>query len=179
MKHRIDRKEAANLILAFGAIALIPFVGWLLRPRPLSANSTIGFIKVARKQRTDQILDEMDRLHHRTSLSFDKPDKKPTLDEQWQKITVKLRELGEQHPEYVARAAKTEIGNHWPVVVEKGYLRGRPVWIVVGSSRHDTGFIAWICPPSANDIRQEKADRYCTDLRVAAVEVEMPHTLLK
>jgi hypothetical protein len=174
----IDRKEAKDLLLAFGAIAIIPASILFTRPRPLAADSLKALEKTARAQRTGEIIQKMERLST-TSLSFEKPDVKPCLNSFWMETEAALREQGAHDAAVIAQSARSNLQDYYPVVVEKGYLRNTPAWIIIGSARHDTGFIAWLCQPSANDIRQEKQARYCTNLRATAISVKPPYNVLR
>ena len=175
MKSAIDRKELKDLLLACGAIAVIPAAVLFTRPRPLSASSLEGLTKAAFTARQQTILTEMQQ-HTAISLDFDKPDAVPDFNARWRWVENELEEAGatRQQATSIARVARGQLHLYWPVLVERGYLRGHRVWLIIGARKHNGG-TAWICPPSPEELRQERIERLCSDLNAAAISVDSPH----
>jgi hypothetical protein len=177
---KITGKDVSAMAWACVAIAAIPLCLLVTRPRTLSGASIPELTITASSAREEKILEEMSRRYDAVSLNFTSPDKEPDPQFRWQEIQNSLARAGAESDEaqQVIKSAQENLQGAWPCFAERGYLQGQSVWLVVGSSPHNTGFGAWICPPSAAAIRREKIARYCTDTQVAIVDTQPPYKTL-
>lgn len=177
---KFTRKEMTNMLVSVAAVAAIPLCVWLMRPRLLSAQSATELPGLARTYREEEILKQMHKRYGRISLNFDSPDTAPDLNARWQEIQHALEEAGAEPEEArkVVQSAQIQLKENWPCLAEQGSLHGQTVWIIAASSPYDTGFIGWLCLPSAEDIRRQEVEKYCTAVKVAAVSTQPPYQVL-
>jgi hypothetical protein len=177
---RLNWRTAKDTFLIVAALAITPLALWATRSRPLSVASLPELHEFIRNSRQDEILKPMTRRYEAVSLSFESANAASDPQIGWQEIQTRLQNYGVEGDEAreVIRIARSQLKEEWPCFVERGYLRNQPVWIVVGSLPSYTGFIAWVCPPSSQDIREEKIRKYCSDIQVIVISAEKPYAVL-
>lgn len=177
---RFNQKDMSSLLVALLAVVAIPLFVWLIKPRPLSAQAVSEFPELVREARTEKILNEMSKRYERISLSFDAPDPIPDVNARWQEIQASIEQDGAEPDEAqkIVRTAQTRMQQEWPCLAERARLQGQSVWIIAGSSPFDTGFIGWLCPPTAEDIKRQKTEKYCSNIEVVAVNAQSPYQVL-
>ncbi len=177
---RFDRKNVNGMLMSLAAIAIIPVGLWLTRPRPLSGENVNELISVVRNSREDEVLEQMVRRYEAVSLNFEGLDTDADPKLRWKIMQTSLEEdgVGLIEAQKVLKVAQKGLKDNWPCLVEKGYVQDEPVWFVVGNVPRDTGFIGWICRPSAKDIRDEKLRKYCFNVQVSVVSALPPYRAL-
>jgi len=180
MKRSLPNKEAVNLSLAFCCVVFIPLSIWLTRPRPLSAASAGELARLACDARQDEIITQMSR-RSAAMLAAESADKAEKPAVRWQKIRASLGAAGAGADEAAAvtRLAQNDLAQEWPVLAERGFLRGKSVWIVIGSTPSYAGPSGTpICGPSSAVLLQAKLQKYGATARAVVVSAQAPYHVL-
>ena len=175
---QFNRKDTVGLLTAFAAIAFIPCVILFTRPRPIHADSPSELAAVAHTIRRGEVFAQMDN-YQAVDLNFQDPTSTPDLNARWQLMQTMVQNAGanSQDSQKIVNRARAALGSKWPCIIEKGYIRDREVWIVIGSQSLSIANIPWIDQPNSNDIERAKSDVYDQGSQVVILDAES-HQLL-
>lgn len=172
MKTRLKTKDIKFLLLSCAIIAIMPLTNLALKPRPLRATSTKELLDVTRRNRQDKFVEYWEQ-HLKGDYEFVPP---------WTTIKNLLREVGASETEIV-EVSKVIWGElhkdyHYPVLAERGYVRGQPVWLVAGSNYQPMTICHWGLRSNKQDYEDEVV-RCCSDMKVIAVSAKPPYRLMQ
>jgi hypothetical protein len=173
-------KTAKDSFVIIAALAITPLTVWATRARPLSASSLPELQEFVRQSRQEEILKPMTRRYEAEPVNFENASVRFDPQARWDEIQTWLQNsgVGDDQVREVIQAARPALKDAWPCFVERGYLQDQPVWVIVGSLPSYTGSTPWICPPSFQDIQEERIRKYCSNIQVAVVSANPPHSLL-
>lgn len=172
MKNLTFWKELASLLGIVAFCFLLPIGLYVQEHRPFSASTSLELGNLVIAERQDEIRTDMKSRYEGGSINFsDEPDPRDKPENRWALLVQRIFDsgVGLVHAQAIAKAAQPGLDGKWPVLVEHGYVDGKEAWVFVGSSPHDTGFLAWACMPSAEDIRREDTNKYCTEARAVVI----------
>ncbi len=169
---KFNRKDATSLLTAFAAIAFIPCVVLFARPRPIQAGSPAELATLARNVHREEVFEQMAR-RDAVSLNFSDATPNLSLDARWAELRNSMEQTGvkSQDAQIIAARAQLQLGQKWPCVVERGWIREQEVWFVIGSDSLSTQDVPWICPPKGRDIREATDNIYRERGRVVVVTI--------
>ncbi len=168
-------KEIVNLTIVFWCVAFIPFVIWLARPKPLMAYSAAEIAQVACDAMQEEIRTQMTK-HFECSLNYGEIKETEKADFRWRKLRDSM--LAENNEsKTVVRLAQEKLKGKWPVLVERGVLNKKWVWIAIASSSNGLGEKNYICPPSRDDLRREIIGDY-PGVKVTIISAQAPYAVL-
>lgn len=167
------RKDAPSLLLALCAVAFLPLSIFLLRPRPLAADTSGELITLAREQTAEESLTILSQ--HEAAWNPESPETR------WKEIEQKLYEsdddLETQEVNGVLSTAKSSLAKSgWPLYARRAFLNDQQVWLVaVGRG---FGHPNYICPPSLSELHRDELDSAKSGMTITVISAQSPYHVL-
>lgn len=171
----IKLKDLKSMAIAIVAILAMPVAVWMTREGPLRANSASELAELARQRTQEEVVSAIQQHVD----PFDTTPKQ--VEQRWIEFREELWQDGvpTEMVEAVVETARLRMkGELWPVLARQGWIKNRPVWVVVASWRHlggDDGFGAGTEAYTTAQERHEGIDRLT---KVVVVDSKAPYELL-